>query len=325
VPYRHRLIVNGLDAALSRQFGCACKRCLAPRPVAHTSVSIISLDELGQTQHHVLVDVGLGVPERLVNSSYLAGEQAQLDWLLLTHWHPDHTLGLNWLASTWWRATRHRFGQSQPLPVWCRTGTAGWLARRHEFEWQRLITPHLSAEIAPPGTLLKPIPLAVTGLRITPVTVSHLNGDVNPANPKKPLPCCAAFVVETPAQKAVLLWDLDNENDWIEAPASPAQKAAVERLAHADYLFIDCATWAAETAQGQKLNHLSFSRVQRYAAALSPKETLLVHLSGHPDGPGQPGYGWTDAQWTAKASQVWHERGLSGLVRVPAIGESFDL
>jgi hypothetical protein len=52
---------------------------------------------------------------------------------------------------------------------------------------------------------------------------------------------------------------------------------------------------------------------------------FLVHVSGHRDGRGQPGFGWSDEQWTAEASAVWEAKGLPGRVRVPAIGQHFLL
>ncbi|MEZ4516095.1 MAG: hypothetical protein R3C44_04390 [Chloroflexota bacterium] len=65
----------------------------------------------------------------------------------------------------------------------------------------------------------------------------------------------------------------------------------------------------------------------RYAARLHPRETLPVHLSGHPDGKGNPGWGWTDAQWTPAAARVSSgaNHRLPGNVRVPAINETIQL
>lgn len=322
---RYLVHVNGIGAALSRQFGCQCNRCTHIRPVAHTSASIIGVDDTGQTQNHVLIDVGLGVSDSLLNSPYFANNQAKVDWILLTHWHPDHTVSLNWLSSTLWQSTRRKGQKPKPIPVWCRTGTAGWMARRHDFEWHRYLAPHLSNEAHPPGTTLPPIPLELDGLTITPITVSHHNADVDADDPRKSTPCCAAFMAQTAEKKALFLWDLDIRNTWLERPESNVQKETIQQLQEADYLFIDCATWATERIHGHKLNHLSFSRVQRIAKNLRPKETLLVHLSGHPDGIGNPGFGWSDEQWTTAAQQVWQQADLPGSVRVPAIGDTFSL
>ncbi|MEM7034652.1 MAG: MBL fold metallo-hydrolase [Chloroflexota bacterium] len=322
---QYLIYVNGVEAALTRQFGCTCNRCRDQRTTAHTSVSIIGIDSQGDTQQHILIDVGLGVSDSLLNSPYLIGDQARLDWLLLTHWHPDHTLSLNWLASSWWQTQRRRNQapgqQPKTVPVWCRVGTAKWMARRHDFEWHRTLKPVLSDETCSAGNVLPSVPLGLEALTITPITVKHFNADVDADNPKRTLPCCASFVAQTPNKKAVFLWDVDIRNTWLLEPSTVEQKATVALLAEADYLFIDCTTWATEKMNGHKIHHLSFSFVQKVAAILSPKETFLVHLSGHPDGEGNPGYGWSDQTWTIEAQKVWAERSLPGSVSVPKIGD----
>jgi len=139
------------------------------------------------------------------------------------------------------------------------------------------------------------------------------------------LPCCASFVVERKGgKKAVLLWDIDNKNDWIEKPTSDEQRKAVELMERADYLFIDCNTWSVEAVNGKSTGHVSFFQASRYARALRPKgETLLVHLSGHEDGKGNPGWGFSDNRWQQEARKVWQEKRIPGDVRVPFIGEEF--
>ena len=81
----HFLSINGLDGPLARILGCDCGRCTAPTRQAHTSASLISQNEAGETVHHLLFDAGLGVGESVVNNPYLPGKNARLDGICLTH------------------------------------------------------------------------------------------------------------------------------------------------------------------------------------------------------------------------------------------------
>ncbi|MCX5835150.1 MAG: MBL fold metallo-hydrolase [Deltaproteobacteria bacterium] len=93
------LIVNGAGNAFLREFGCPCSRCTGRENRATASVSIVARDEKDdKILWHALVDAGPGVVESLVNG--FPPEKDRLDWLLLTHWHPDHTLDLNHLCET---------------------------------------------------------------------------------------------------------------------------------------------------------------------------------------------------------------------------------
>ncbi|MCA9936836.1 MAG: MBL fold metallo-hydrolase [Ardenticatenaceae bacterium] len=319
---KHILVVNGLEAPMLRQFGCECDRCASPERQANTSVSLLGLNGSDEAEYHVLVDVGIGVVDSLLQNPYLYGRRARLDWLLLTHWHPDHTLGINQLCVSY-HLTRQRSGRdTAQVPVWCRAGTAAWLQRERGYEWQTFLQPHISEENEPPGRLLPPLDLGIAGLKVTPVTVSHFGADRSPDDAQQVQYSCAAFIVETAVAKTVLLWDIDSENEWLVSPQTEVERTAVAHLAHADRLFIDTAFWRAKK---HRATHPSFDNVQRIVANLQPKETLLVHLSGHPDGAGNPGWGWTNAQWTAAAQEVWQQKQLPGSVRVPAIGEQFEL
>jgi len=324
---KNLLILNGLDHAFLREFGCSCNRCAKQRRLANTSVSLISLDDNGRVLRHVLFDIGMGVVNSLVDSPYLSGDKARLDWLIISHWHPDHVLDLNRLCETWRRTFKRRGEQWKRIPTWCRSGTAEWLKRNQAYEWT-LLEPHLSGEVIPPGidpgVKLGTIEIGIDGLRITPITVSHCTADMHPET-RQLLYCCASFVIKIKDKKAVLLWDVDNKNDWIEKPTNVQQEETVELLSNADYLFVDCNTWNAEIVNGRNTGHIAFSTVKRYVKALNPKLTLLVHLSGHEDGEGNPGWGWLDRDWEKAAQKAWKDLDLPGEVHVPRIGEEFGL
>lgn len=323
---RHLVRVNGFDHAFRREFGCPCERCLGRAATASTSVSLMSVDEDDSVVHHVLFDVGPGVVDSLVDCSRLSGERARLDQLVISHWHPDHTLGLNRLCETRHRSVSGRGEDPGPIPTWCRSGTAEWLRERHPYEVGRFLDVAESGEHSAPGTVLRAVSAAdqPDALRVTPVSVSHSTADFNSSG--EPTPCCAAFVIQlVGGGKAVLLWDVDNTNHWIERPASDEHREAVRLLSDADYLLVACNTWTVEEVDGSNLGHLSFETVRRYAHALNPSHTLLVHLSGHEDGRGNPGWGWDDGTWGENARIAWCRDGLPGSVQVPDIGRECEL
>lgn len=302
---KFRLIVNGIDHAFRREFGCSCDRCKVREKRANTSVSLVVSDEAkDEIIWHALVDVGLGVVDSLCDK--FPPSQARLDLLLLTHWHPDHTLNLNSLCETLKRSK----GQ-QKIKMWCRSGSAEHLRKTHPFEWKYRLDVTESGEYYPPGIKLPPIKIDRFYLDITPVTVSHSSADKEKSS-------SASFVIQLKDTdtKIVLLWDIDNGNNWIQNPTSDQQDQAAKLLSGADYLFIDCNTWSVEEVDGKNTGHASFKTVKRYARILNPKQTLLVHLSGHEDGIGNPGYGWVDGRWQAEANKFWKEEKLPGSVIV---------
>ncbi len=317
---KHILSINGYSTATSNLFGCTCARCRQPKRWANTSVSLITLDGQAKTRRHILFDVGQGVGKSLSLSPYLQDEQARLDWIVLTHWHPDHTNELNFLIQGWQRARLTK----TLVPVWARSGTLAWLKHQNPHIWPIRIKPHPSHENLPPGRVLGPVPITLPDLTITPITVSHFGADVAPDNVEGPFNCCAAYVIKTPHKKCVLLWDIDSDNHWLTQPG-PAEEAAVELISQTDYLFVDCTTWNAVARRDKKYNHATFIQIQDFVTHLKPRQTILVHLGGHADGVGYPGYGWTDEVWQSEASQIWQAKSLPGTVHIPAIGDEFLL
>ena len=318
----HRLIINGLDGPMMKVFGCDCGRCQDSKRQANTSMSLIAMNGRSEPIAHVLFDVGLGVIDSLVERPYFQTPQASLDWILLSHWHPDHTKELNRLSVSY-RLNRKWHGLDMPkIPLWCRSGSANWMQIEHSYEWAHHLQPELSGERLPPGTVLLPLELGLAGVVITPISVSHHRADVNPEDRSEVFYSCAAFVVETETTKAVLLWDIDNQNEWLWAPENEREETAVSLLSHADYLFIDTAFWKTRE---NHTTHPGFGQVCHIAANLKPKQTILVHLSGHVDLLGNPGWGWTNERWREEATAVWTEQALPGIVTVPEIGSEYLL
>jgi ribonuclease BN (tRNA processing enzyme) len=318
---RHELVVNGLDNAWIREFGCACARCARQSRVANTSISLLSY-EGSSLVHHVLFDVGAGVRDSLSRIEALR-LQPRLDQIVLSHWHSDHTCELAPLTKTWVRSRGRNGFDPKPVPVWARAGSAAWLERLYpQLEKAGLELQH-SNEFEAVGTLLEPITLELPDVTLTPVTLSHYSADLHPNGSDEPWPCCSGFVIEMPGTKVAFLWDTDVSNTWLEHP-NAAQRAAFEKLRHADHVFFDCNTWAyTHTQESKPASHVSFGMVQRFAAALEPKHSWLIHISGHEDI--GDGFGWDDATWQHEAQHIWREHGLPGQVRVPLIGEVIRL
>lgn len=323
---RYELIINGIDGPTRKLFGCGCGRCLSHGRQANTSASLLTYNDRDQLAHHLLIDAGSGVADSLVSHPCLHGEKARLDGILLTHWHPDHTINLNPIVVSHRVALRNRgvvTSETMPrIPVWCRRATAAHLQRTHAYDYTNLWQPLVTDEMLPPGHILPPVELAPAGVGITPVTVSHFTADIDPIDRTRTAYGCAAFVLETAQRKIVLLWDIDNQNDWLREPQNEAQAAAVDLLSDADQLFIDTAFWHTRT---RPTTHPGFEQVMQIAARLRPCATQLVHMSGHPDLPGNKGYGWDNGRWQTEARRAWTANHLPGTVHVPAIGQTFPL
>lgn len=318
---RYILHVNGLDGPLLKQFGCACGRCRSPVRKANVSVSLIGLDAQGNTGRHLLFDIGHGVADSLVDCPYLQGANARLDGLVLTHWHPDHVAELNRLIVSHGMQRRRRGERVDPTPLYCREGTVAWLRREHGHITENHLEPRCVAENLPPGHTLPALPLDWPEVAITPFTVSHYRADRSPDDGSERF-SSAGYVIKGPAVRAVLLWDIDSENNWLVEPETAAQEDTVCLLSGAEYLFVDTTFWRERP---HRTTHPSMDRVRRYARHLRPRQTFLVHLSGHPDGPGNAGWGWTNDEWTAAARQAWAEDELDGDVVAPNIGDVFEL
>lgn len=317
----HYFVLNGMGAAFLRIFGCDCARCLADDPQVNCSASLISVDEAGQTAHHVLFDVGGGVTNQLTRSPFLQGKNAKLDWLCLTHWHPDHVKDINRLLASHVQAAEIiGLEPREKVRLWGRSGTVAWMNQLHGYELQQFCQVQPSNEQRPFGHLLPPVPIGLPDVQIAPITVGHRNADFSPHNAKEPLPCCCGYIVETTATKIVVFWDVDNGNEWIERPLTPEQKTAVSHLKNADHFFVDCTFWKKRDTPK---NHASFDDVTRWARVLTPKQTWLMHITGHVEGRGNEGFGWSNAEWDAQAKRRWRAEKLPGDVGVPMAGQTF--
>jgi phosphoribosyl 1,2-cyclic phosphodiesterase len=315
---RYELVVNGLDHAYRREWGCGCLRCQETRPSANTSVSLLGF-EAQILAFHALVDAGSGVTESLISNPDLQ-QLARLDWVFLTHWHPDHVAELHRIAASHARSAQRQHRELTRPRLWLREGSRMWLERQQP-QALRLFDVISSLEYSPVGTLLDPIPLGLPSLTITPVVISHSSADLFPPHGGEHLSCCAGFILETGEYKTALLWDLDATNLWLES----GQGEGFEKLFGCHNLLIDSNTWSySKQPNGLPASHASFHLVKRFAKVLAPQNTFLMHLSGHEDAIGD-GFGWSDEVWQLEAQKAWRQAGLQGQVFVPQIGQRIAL
>lgn len=322
---KHILYFNGTGPAINEMFGCPCNRCNSTNRLANVSLSLISHDGEEQTLYHALFDVGDGVATSLAQSPWLKHTNGRLDQIFLSHWHRDHTLHLNRvLVANFLRGARLNIHPKNPVPLWCRTGTAAWLQDLYDFEIANYLEVNESNEKELPGTLLLQSTFdSISDLTITPFALSHFSADFA-LDRNTYTSSCAGFVIQGPNKKIVLFWDADTTNEkWVTTPETVEQKATVELLSDADALIIDTTTWLAK--YDREYQHLSFPRTQTIAKALRPKQTMPVHISGHPDMPGHGAWGWSDAEWQEHGSKAWQDNNVPGDYVVPMIGTTIEL
>ena len=322
----YSLTVNGLDNAFPKEFGCDCRRCIRTERAANTSMSLIGTEgEEGRAAFHALIDCGHGISDSLAANLLLRGEYARLDWILLTHWHSDHSIEMGRIGAAWMRTCARRGQPFERVKTWCREGSSHWLAQEQGNVWRSFVNPFVAPGFDDAGTTLPPVPIAASELRISPITLHHKSADIAPDDPSRRQPSCAGFVVQTATRKAVLFWDMDNTNTWITAPQTEAHAAAIQLAHEADILCVDCNTWRfTGSSTHRPASHASFFTQLPNIRALAPRETWLIHLSGHEDERGD-GFGWLDEEWQAHAQDAWEARAMPGQVHVPRIGERIVL
>lgn len=294
--------VNGTGHAFSRELGCRCGRCRAidfaptaatgrletfagwndPPNRAHTSASILVPDTRTAVRSHILIDVGEGVVDSL-GSSDLDGLD-NLDGLLISHWHPDHLLGTNHLCESLRRATKAKGRPVGKIPLFCTRETYDYLAGKFSYEAQAFLE---FREIASgqPFKVREDSPID-----FMPIGVAHGLGGGLCKN-------AVIFVATASAsrKRVVFGWDIDVPD--AKRPLDGHTNIDVIRenraaLSGAELYFLPANTWAA-TGTG----HTSLLAAQQYINECHANRVLLLHMSGHEDGVGNAGYGWSDVEW----------------------------
>jgi ribonuclease BN (tRNA processing enzyme) len=207
--------------------------------------------------------------------------------LLLTHWHPDHVLGLHQLCESLKRSATRNGLPFQKIPLFCTRETYEYL--RDQGGQTYVLTNHLDfREIVPE----QPFEVGANPIvRFTPIPVAHggIRGSV-------------IFIADIGSKKVVFAWDIDVPSNALANGVT--NQEVIERnrtgLAGARLLFVAANTWAADdTPEGgnRRTGHASYLRAQSYVDLIKAEKTYLMHMSGHEDGKGHAGYGWTDSRW----------------------------
>ncbi len=231
---------------------------------ANTSVSLI-LRRQGEVRLHVLVDVGMGALNSLLEYQYQA-HLNRIDALLLTHPHFDHIAGLDWLAAMVRRSDVP--GQPKPLPLYCSDGCYEEAITRR-FTWLKDLFAH--------RPLSSGKPFQIEGrdgarLGVTPMAVWH--GPTAPG--------AMIYSIEAPAQRKriVLAWDMLHLAPGVDD--SPARSA--------DLLLVDSTSWhpqyAADDPTGMRHHNTYHRSVEEWLKQIPdwrPKRTYLIHYSGFSD------------------------------------------
>jgi len=103
------------------------------------------------------------------------------------------------------------------------------------------------------------------------------------------------YLAEVCAKRIILGWDIDVPT------ATPPKggltnleilKANLSKMKGAELYLLPANTFSAIGT-----GHTSYQAAREYIKLIGAKRVLLVHLSGHEDGDGRRGHGWTDSQW----------------------------
>ena len=307
--------VNGVGHAFGRELGCDCGRCrtvnydLAAPPErlsefagwddppvrANTAASLLVGDADGRVAGHVLIDAGGGVVDGLSGLPIPGIENVSA--VLLTHWHNDHVSGLAQLGESLRRSAKARKRAFLKTPLYCTLPAYDALRERGglRFVLERCFR---FQEIVPEAPFT--IEAGPAAVRITPLPVVH--GQAEGA---------VIYVAETLGKKVVFAWDIETPDAAFSDGRTNLDvfRSHARLLENADVHLQECNTWSAPGK-----GHTSLEASRPYFEIVRARRTLLVHMSGHEDGPGHPGYGWTDQEWNAAAKKQGVEAARQGMI-----------
>jgi hypothetical protein len=263
----HKLVIrlNGIDAAFLPVF-----RGRTRLPRVCTSVSAFVFRE-GRRVHHTLLDIGPGVGEAIQEDG-LFPEAFPIDWLLLSHSHMDHYLGLDSLCGDLrgWALAR-----SLPPPrlrVYCLPQTFDESIGAF-FPYLRTMLDHTPATAGARFVLWKD---ESAELSVTLVEVSHFR--------QSAVAVFTFAVAGASPARVVCLFDFGAFH-----PAGSPQAAAGSRsdnplFVRPDLLIAEATNWTDEARTvGRPGTHLAFEKLAEYIAEWAPLQTRVVHYSGYGD------------------------------------------
>lgn len=237
----------------------------APYRAANTSISLL-LRRGGELLLHVLIDVGLGVVNSLLELERTGGVD-RVDALCLTHSHFDHIAGLDWLLASLARSPVA--GQPWPLPLFCTSACFDEV-----FEPPRMLYFWRASVAHTP--LLPGAPVTIAGRGGAVITVSAVPVEHGPTAPG-----AAILAVETRWTGRPLrfgfAWDLLR----LAPGAEPAP------FFDCDLLFVDSTTvhpmHDPENPAGHRNWHISVEEMLALTAPWRPRRTYLIHYAGSRD------------------------------------------
>lgn len=258
----HELIVriNGVQAAFStvgrrRQF----------EPRVSTSVSLFLFTE-GKRAAHILLDVGPGVPEA-IQADDVFPPPFPLDWVLLSHAHADHIMGLELLSGDlrhWSRVGPNRSGKLRLL-----TMPETFSAVERCFSY---LAPQIDYR---PGQTGVPFRLWQDGdasLDVTFLEVLHFQRSVS-----------SVFTFrdgDGGEARVVCLFDFGDFHDPSDLHHPLFQKP--------DLFIGESTTWGDPRVNSGKWNgHIHFEKLADYLCVWQPCKARIVHYAGEEDAAGE--------------------------------------
>ncbi len=263
----HELIVrlNGVHPAFSQS-----GRLRSRQPRVSTSVSVFVFTD-GRRALHTLLDCGPGVGEA-VTADDVFPEAFPLDWLLLSHAHADHFLGIELLSGDLRHWARVQEGRPGRLRVHCLPQTYTDTLKTH-FDYLDQHVDHSPGQPGVPFTLWQD---GAASLEVTFLEVLHFRQSA--ASVFHFRDGCGGEA------RVVCLFDFGD----FHPPGSPQYEAGGRPdhplLQRPDLLVAESTNWAdPRTTRGKWNGHVCFEKLAEYLCQWRPVQTRVVHYAGDDD------------------------------------------